>query len=110
MSGMSVMLLLPLTVLLEPTSFGELASRVSADSGFALWLLANSFLAYFVVGLVCMSTMSFSFITTIVTLPIPIPQNLLNFLVTKYTSALTLQVLGNAKGSSPPCSHAPLAC
>ena len=41
-------------------------------SGFWLLLLFNSFLAYFV--------------------------NLTNFLVTKYTSALTLQVLGNAKG------------
>lgn len=41
-------------------------------TGFWLLLLFNSFLAYFV--------------------------NLTNFLVTKYTSALTLQVLGNAKG------------
>ena len=41
-------------------------------SAFALLLLLNSFLAY------C--------------------QNLLNFLVTRYTSALTLQVLGNGKG------------
>lgn len=40
--------------------------------GFWFLLLFNSFLAYFV--------------------------NLTNFLVTKYTSALTLQVLGNAKG------------
>ena len=46
--------------------------RHSVYAAFAGWLLLNSTLAY------C--------------------QNLLNFLVTKYTSALTLQVLGNAKG------------
>jgi Triose-phosphate Transporter family len=72
MSGVSVLLLLPTALLLEPGCFEEAITRIQASNGFTAWLISNSILAYFV--------------------------NLLNFLVTKHTSALTLQVLGNAKG------------
>ncbi|GLC44123.1 hypothetical protein PLESTB_000926600 [Pleodorina starrii] len=72
MSGVSVSILVPLTVVLEPASWHAAVALVEKSNGFAYWLLGNSALAYFV--------------------------NLTNFLVTKYTSALTLQVLGNAKG------------
>lgn len=72
MSGFSIVLLLPTTAMLEPTAFALAVKMVSANHGFFWWLLVNSSMAYLV--------------------------NLTNFLVTKYTSALTLQVLGNAKG------------
>ncbi|KAG2445767.1 hypothetical protein HXX76_000371 [Chlamydomonas incerta] len=72
MSGVSVAFLLPMAVMLEPTSFREAGALVAASPSFLYWLVGNSCLAYFV--------------------------NLTNFLVTKFTSALTLQVLGNAKG------------
>lgn len=72
MSGVSVLILLPLCAVMEPGAIRG-AVRLSRESPtFVCWLLANSCLAYGV--------------------------NLANFLVTKYTSALTLQVLGNAKG------------
>jgi hypothetical protein len=66
MSSFSVMLLLPATAVLEPRSFGLAHAMIMSRPGFAWWLLGNSCLAYAV--------------------------NLTNFLVTKYTSALTLQV------------------
>ncbi|GLI58814.1 hypothetical protein VaNZ11_000580 [Volvox africanus] len=72
MSGVSVAILVPLTICLEPLSWQAALVMMERSSSFAYWLLGNSSLAYLV--------------------------NLTNFLVTKYTSALTLQVLGNAKG------------
>eukprot|EP00775_Hariotina_reticulata_P001274 gene1274-1614_t len=72
MSSFSVLLLLPATVVLEPGAFAQVHSLVRATPSFFWYLLANSCAAYAV--------------------------NLTNFLVTKYTSALTLQVLGNMKG------------
>jgi hypothetical protein len=68
MSGLSVVLLLPAAIILEPSSFGQAADMVLNKPGFAWWLVCNCSLAYAV--------------------------NLTNFLVTKYTSALTLQVSG----------------
>lgn len=64
--------LIPLTMIYEPTALTTTLSRAADDPVFAAALMFNVFLAYFV--------------------------NLANFLVTKHTSALTLQVLGNAKG------------
>ncbi|PNW72812.1 hypothetical protein CHLRE_15g643385v5 [Chlamydomonas reinhardtii] len=72
MSCTSILFLLPLTLTLEPNSFREAAALAASSPSFLYWLVANSCLAYLV--------------------------NLTNFLVTRYTSALTLQVLGNAKG------------
>lgn len=72
MSFFSIMMLIPTTWLLEPTAIASALRLSNADKGFILWLLMNSSLAYLV--------------------------NLFNFLVTKHTSALTLQVLGNGKG------------
>jgi len=72
MSCFSVLLLLPATAVLEPAALATTRALVEASPGFFWWLLGNSCLAYAV--------------------------NLSNFLVTKYTSALTLQVLGNCKG------------
>ncbi|KAG2484221.1 hypothetical protein HYH03_016956 [Edaphochlamys debaryana] len=72
MSATSVFLLVPMSAVLEPTAYTEVMELINGSPGFGWWLLSNSCLAYFV--------------------------NLTNFLVTKFTSALTLQVLGNAKG------------
>lgn len=72
MSSFSVLLLVPMTVLLEPGSFAQVHGLLHSHPGFGWSLLVNSCIAYAV--------------------------NLTNFLVTKYTSALTLQVLGNMKG------------
>jgi drug/metabolite transporter (DMT)-like permease len=72
MSSFSVLLLLPTTLLLEPGSFAQVYGLIHSHPGFFWSLLINSCIAYLV--------------------------NLTNFLVTKYTSALTLQVLGNMKG------------
>ncbi|KAL3138313.1 hypothetical protein ABBQ32_006124 [Trebouxia sp. C0010 RCD-2024] len=71
MAPISLGVLVPATVFLEPTVF-EIVSASRADVFFIAFLSLNAALAYFV--------------------------NLLNFLVTKHTSALTLQVLGNGKG------------
>ena len=73
MSGVSVTFLLPMAVALEPTSFREASALVAASPSFLYWLIGNSCLAYFV--------------------------NLTNFLVTKFTSALTLQVRRREGGS-----------
>ncbi|MEW5308111.1 MAG: hypothetical protein WDW38_000095 [Sanguina aurantia] len=72
MSSICVLLLIPATLLLEPNAALQAHTYITNHPRFGYWLLANSLLAYGV--------------------------NLTNFLVTKYTSALTLQVLGNAKG------------
>lgn len=71
MAPISFGFLIPATFYLEPGVFAQVsASRT--DIFFVGFLALNASLAYFV--------------------------NLLNFLVTKHTSALTLQVLGNGKG------------
>lgn len=71
MSPISLTVLLPAVWFLEPNVFSLLTDS-RHDYFFIVFLSMNAMLAYFV--------------------------NLLNFLVTKYTSALTLQVLGNGKG------------
>lgn len=71
MSAVSTVLLAPVALYLEPDCIQEVW-QLSSNSAFITCLLLNSLMAYLV--------------------------NLTNFLVTKYTSPLTLQVLGNAKG------------
>eukprot|EP00270_Netrium_digitus_P001806 TRINITY_DN1200_c0_g1_i1.p1 TRINITY_DN1200_c0_g1~~TRINITY_DN1200_c0_g1_i1.p1 ORF type:complete len:344 (+),score=59.16 TRINITY_DN1200_c0_g1_i1:220-1251(+) len=73
MAPIAVVILMPATLLMEDNVLGVTISRAKADVNIVLLLLVNSAMAYFV--------------------------NLTNFLVTKHTSALTLQVLGNAKGA-----------
>lgn len=73
MSPIAVGLLLPATLLMEENVVGITVALARNDVKIVWYLLFNSSLAYFV--------------------------NLTNFLVTKHTSALTLQVLGNAKGA-----------
>ncbi|KAH9299035.1 hypothetical protein KI387_030717, partial [Taxus chinensis] len=73
MAPIAVVLLLPATLILEPNVLGATVALARQDMRILYYLLFNSTLAYGV--------------------------NLTNFLVTKHTSALTLQVLGNAKGA-----------
>ncbi|KAH1226587.1 putative sugar phosphate/phosphate translocator [Glycine max] len=73
MAPMAVVFLLPATLIMEENVVGITLALARDDSKIIWYLLFNSSLAYFV--------------------------NLTNFLVTKHTSALTLQVLGNAKGA-----------
>ncbi|KAK6943062.1 Sugar phosphate transporter domain, partial [Dillenia turbinata] len=73
MAPIAVVFLLPATLLMEDNVVGITIALARADTKIIWYLLFNSALAYFV--------------------------NLTNFLVTKHTSALTLQVLGNAKGA-----------
>ncbi|KAJ8540469.1 hypothetical protein K7X08_030388 [Anisodus acutangulus] len=73
MAPIAVVFLLPATLLMEENVVGITLALARDDSRIIWLLLFNSALAYFV--------------------------NLTNFLVTKHTSALTLQVLGNAKGA-----------
>ncbi|KAI3517410.1 hypothetical protein L1887_16624 [Cichorium endivia] len=73
MAPIAVVLLLPATLYMEKNVVGITIALARQDFGIVWLLLFNSALAYFV--------------------------NLTNFLVTKHTSALTLQVLGNAKGA-----------
>lgn len=73
MSSFCVLILIPAMLLLEPHAPTHAHHFVHNHPSFGYWLLVNSLLAYLV--------------------------NLTNFLVTKCTSALTLQVLGNAKGA-----------
>ncbi|PUZ63786.1 hypothetical protein GQ55_3G095000 [Panicum hallii var. hallii] len=73
MSPVAVILLVPATLIMEREAFGVVATLAREDPNFIWILLCNSSMAYFV--------------------------NLTNFLVTKHTSPLTLQVLGNAKGA-----------
>ncbi|XP_051149036.1 UDP-URONIC ACID TRANSPORTER 1-like [Andrographis paniculata] len=73
MSPIAVIVLLPVAIFMEPNVFG-VAISLGLEHKFVLFLLLlNSAMAY--------------------------GANLCNFLVTKHTSALTLQVLGNAKGA-----------
>ncbi|KAI4306664.1 hypothetical protein L6164_029922 [Bauhinia variegata] len=73
MAPVAVLCLLPAALVMEGDVLG-ITITLARDDSSILWLLIfNSALAYFV--------------------------NLTNFLVTKHTSALTLQVLGNAKGA-----------
>ncbi|KAB2622009.1 sugar phosphate/phosphate translocator [Pyrus ussuriensis x Pyrus communis] len=73
MAPIAVAFLLPATLLMEQNVVGITIELARKDIKLIWYLLFNSSLAYFV--------------------------NLTNFLVTKHTSALTLQVLGNAKGA-----------
>ncbi|KAK7379334.1 hypothetical protein VNO80_04792 [Phaseolus coccineus] len=73
MAPMAVVFLLPATLIMEENVVGITLALARDDTKIIWYLLFNSALAYFV--------------------------NLTNFLVTKHTSALTLQVLGNAKGA-----------
>lgn len=73
MAPIAVVVLLPATLFLEPNVLGITIALARQDVYILLLLIVNSAMAYFV--------------------------NLTNFLVTKHTSALTLQVLGNAKGA-----------
>ncbi|XP_028771436.1 probable sugar phosphate/phosphate translocator At3g11320 isoform X2 [Neltuma alba] len=73
MAPVAVAFLLPAAIIMEEDVVG-ITIALARDDSRILWLLIfNSALAYLV--------------------------NLTNFLVTKHTSALTLQVLGNAKGA-----------
>ncbi|KAK8620908.1 hypothetical protein V6N13_067366 [Hibiscus sabdariffa] len=69
----AVVFLLPAALIMEENVVGVALALARDDVKIIWYLLFNSALAYFV--------------------------NLTNFLVTKHTSALTLQVLGNAKGA-----------
>lgn len=73
MAPVAVVLLVPATLMMEPDALGAAAALARDDPSFVWMLIGNSSLAYLV--------------------------NLTNFLVTKHTSPLTLQVLGNAKGA-----------
>ncbi|KAL9235329.1 hypothetical protein vseg_010093 [Gypsophila vaccaria] len=73
MAPIAVVCLIPATLIMEKDVVGITIALAREDSTIIWYLLFNSSLAYFV--------------------------NLTNFLVTKHTSALTLQVLGNAKGA-----------
>lgn len=73
MAPIAIVFLLPATLLMEENVFEITVDLSRRDSKIVWYLLFSSSLAYFV--------------------------NLTNFLVTKHTSALTLQVLGNAKGA-----------
>lgn len=73
MAPVAVVFLLPATLIMEKNVLGITIALAREDIKIVWYLLFNSSLAYFV--------------------------NLTNFLVTKHTSALTLQVLGNAKGA-----------
>lgn len=66
MAPIAVVLLLPATLFMEPNVLGMTVALARQDVKIVWYLLFNSSLAYFV--------------------------NLTNFLVTKHTSALTLQV------------------
>ncbi|KAJ8452654.1 hypothetical protein Cgig2_004990 [Carnegiea gigantea] len=73
MAPIAVVCLIPAALIMEKNVVGITIALAKEDTKFIWYLLFNSTLAYFV--------------------------NLTNFLVTKHTSALTLQVLGNAKGA-----------
>ncbi|KAL4339305.1 hypothetical protein GQ457_08G010800 [Hibiscus cannabinus] len=73
MAPIAVVFLLPAALIMEENVVGIALALARDDVKIIWYLLFNSALAYFV--------------------------NLTNFLVTKHTSALTLQVLGNAKGA-----------
>lgn len=72
MAPMAALMLFPATIVMETEAFSQVMELASSSTYFIVLLLLNAMFAFLV--------------------------NLYNFLVTKYTSALTLQVLGNAKG------------
>ncbi|CAN1150676.1 Probable sugar phosphate/phosphate translocator At3g11320 [Linum perenne] len=73
MAPVAVAFLLPTALIMETDVIGITIAQAKEDKWFIFYLLFNASLSYLV--------------------------NLTNFLVTKHTSALTLQVLGNAKGA-----------
>ncbi|XP_057977013.1 probable sugar phosphate/phosphate translocator At1g12500 [Malania oleifera] len=73
MAPMAALILLPLTLYIEGNVAAITLEKARADSFILFLLIGNATVAYLV--------------------------NLTNFLVTKHTSALTLQVLGNAKAA-----------
>lgn len=73
MAPMAAMILLPFTLYIEGNVFSKTIELARNDSFMVFLLIGNATVAYLV--------------------------NLTNFLVTKHTSALTLQVLGNAKAA-----------
>ncbi|KNA11418.1 hypothetical protein SOVF_135250 [Spinacia oleracea] len=73
MAPIAVVCLIPAALIMEKNVVGITVALAREDLSIVWYLLFNSALAYFV--------------------------NLTNFLVTNHTSALTLQVLGNAKGA-----------
>ncbi|OVA07729.1 Drug/metabolite transporter [Macleaya cordata] len=73
MAPMAALILLPFTLYIEGNVLGITIEKAKEDSFIVFLLLGNATVAYLV--------------------------NLTNFLVTKHTSALTLQVLGNAKAA-----------
>jgi hypothetical protein len=81
MAPVAVVLLVPATLLMEPDALGAAAALAREDPSFVWMLLLNSSLAYLV--------------------------NLTNFLVTKHTSPLTLQV---THGSSVFCHVCRASC
>lgn len=72
MSSISCVMLIPATALLEPGAFAKTQALIRSSPLLVVWIISNAILAFAV--------------------------NLTNFFVTKFTSALTLQVLGNMKG------------
>ncbi|KAA8522312.1 hypothetical protein F0562_012985 [Nyssa sinensis] len=73
MAPMAALILLPFTLYIEGNVLAITLEKAKGDSFIVFLLIANATVAYLV--------------------------NLTNFLVTKHTSALTLQVLGNAKAA-----------
>ncbi|KAI0520220.1 hypothetical protein KFK09_007691 [Dendrobium nobile] len=73
MSPIAAVMLLPVTLWMEGNIAGTTAAKAAEDPRLLFFLFVNATVAYLV--------------------------NLTNFLVTKHTSALTLQVLGNAKAA-----------
>lgn len=74
MAPMAALILLPFTLYIEGNVAAVTAEKAKGDPYIAFLLIGNATVAYLV--------------------------NLTNFLVTKHTSALTLQVLGNAKAAA----------
>lgn len=74
MAPMAALILLPFTLYIEGNVLGITLEKARGDSFMVFLLIGNATVAYLV--------------------------NLTNFLVTKHTSALTLQVLGNAKAAA----------
>eukprot|EP00892_Ulva_mutabilis_P006327 jgi/Ulvmu1/4066/UM019_0044.1 len=72
MAPVSALLLLPMTAYFEPGALQVAWKSAAGSATFSILLFSNCLLSFFV--------------------------NLTNFLVTKFCGALTLQVLGNAKG------------
>ncbi|KAI3812995.1 hypothetical protein L1987_17708 [Smallanthus sonchifolius] len=73
MAPMAAFILLPFSLYIEGNVLGKTVEKVKGDAFMVFLLIGNATVAYLV--------------------------NLTNFLVTKHTSALTLQVLGNAKAA-----------